>query len=106
MVDFGAVGDGTTNNTTAFQAAVDSLKNLGGTVLIPSGTFSLTSLSMPDETYNGIRVVGMSAQLTILNFTTTGTAITLGAALPKYIQNVSFENMLIDSPNSNKMFDI
>ena len=106
VLDFGAVGDGITNNTTAFQAAVDSLKNIGGTVLIPSGTFSLTSLSMPDETYNGIRVVGMSAQLTILNFTTTGTAITLGAALPKYIQNVSFENMLIDAPNSNKMFDI
>ena len=103
VVDFGAVGDGITNNTTAIQAAVDSLKNLGGTVLIPSGDFSLSSLSMPDETYNGIRIVGMSAQLTKLNFTTTGTAITLGSALPKYIQNVSFENLWIDSPNSNRM---
>jgi hypothetical protein len=45
----------------------------------------------------------MSAQLTKLNFTTTGTAITLGAPLPDYIQNVSFENMVIDSPNSNRM---
>jgi len=103
VLDFGAVGDGTTNNTTAFQAAVDSLKNVGGTVLIPSGTFSLTSLSMPDETYNGIRIVGMSAQLTVLNFTTTGTAITLGGTSPAFIQNVSFENMLINSPNSNRM---
>jgi hypothetical protein len=104
VLDFGASTSNTAaQNATAFQAAVDSLINLGGTVLIPSGTFNITSLSMPDETYNGIRIVGMSAQLTVLNFTTTGTAITLGGTSPAYIQNVSFENMVINSPNSNRM---
>lgn len=104
VLDFGAATTNTdVQNGTAFQAAIDSLKNIGGTVLIPSGTFNITSISMPDETYNGIRIVGMSAQLTKLNFTTTGTAITLGGTAPKYIQNVSFENMVIDSPNSNRM---
>lgn len=104
VLDFGAATTNTdVQNGVAFQAAIDSLKNIGGTVLIPSGTFNITSISMPDETYNGIRIVGMSAQLTKLNFTTTGTAITMGAPLPKYIQNVSFENMVIDSPNSNRM---
>lgn len=104
VLDFGAATTNTdVQNGAAFQAAIDSLKNIGGTVLIPSGTFNITSISMPDETYNGIRIVGMSAQLTKLNFTTTGTAITMGAPLPKYIQNVSFENMVIDSPNSNRM---
>lgn len=104
VIDFGAATTNTdVQNGVAFQAAIDSLKNIGGTVLIPSGTFNITSISMPDETYNGIRIIGMSAQLTKLNFTTTGTAITMGAPLPKYIQNVSFENMVIDSPNSNRM---
>jgi len=104
VLDFGAATTNTdVQNGVAFQAALDSLKNIGGTVLIPSGTFNITSISMPDETYNGIRVVGMSAQLTVLNFTTTGTAITMGSPLPKYIQNVSFENMVIDSPNSTRM---
>ena len=104
VLDFGAATTNTdVQNGTAFQAAIDSLKNIGGTVLIPSGTFNITSISMPDETYNGIRIVGMSSQLTKLNFTTTGTAITMGSPLPKYIQNVSFENIVIDSPNSNRM---
>lgn len=104
VLDFGAATTNTdVQNGVAFQAAIDSLKNIGGTVLIPSGTFNITSISMPDETYNGIRIVGMSAQLTKLNFTTTGTAITLGGIAPAYIQNVSFENMVIDSPNSNRM---
>lgn len=104
VLDFGAATTNTdVQNGVAFQAAIDSLKNIGGTILIPSGTFNITSISMPDETYNGIRIVGMSAQLTKLNFTTTGTAITLGGTSPAYIQNVSFENMVIDSPNSNRM---
>jgi hypothetical protein len=104
VLDFGAATTNTdVQNGAAFQAAIDSLKNIGGTLLIPSGTFNITSISMPDETYNGIRIVGMSAQLTKLNFTTTGTAITLGGTSPSYIQNVSFENMVIDSPNSNCM---
>jgi len=104
VIDFGAATTNTdVQNGVAFQAALDSLKNSGGTVLIPSGTFNITSISMPDETYNGIRVVGMSAQLTKLNFTTVGTAITLGGVSPAYIQNASFENMWIDSPNSNCM---
>tara|TARA_R110000822_G_scaffold135020_1_gene272688 strand:- start:551 stop:1879 length:1329 start_codon:yes stop_codon:yes gene_type:complete len=104
VLDFGAATTNTdVQNGVAFQAALDSLKNSGGTLLIPSGTFDITSISMPDETYNGIRVVGMSAQLTKLNFTTTGTAITMGAPLPDYVQNISLENMCIDSPNSNRM---
>jgi len=104
VLDFGAATTNTdVQNGVAFQAALDSLKNSGGTLLIPSGVFNITSISMPDETYNGIRVVGMSAQLTKLNFTTTATAITLGGVLPAYIQNVAFENMWIDSPNSNCM---
>jgi alpha-L-rhamnosidase len=38
--DFGAVGDGTTLNTKAIQAAIDQLAaNGGGTVVIPKGTF-------------------------------------------------------------------
>jgi hypothetical protein len=90
VLDFGAATTNTdVQNGAAFQAAIDSLKNIGGTLLIPSGTFNITSISMPDETYNGIRIVGMSAQLTKLNFTTTGTAITLGGTAPSYIQNVS-----------------
>jgi hypothetical protein len=44
--DFGAVGDGTTDDTAAIQAAVASLPSGGGTVLIPS-TASYYKITSP-----------------------------------------------------------
>ena len=41
--DFGAVGDGVTDDTAAIQAAIDSLGNSGGTILIPEGTYLISS---------------------------------------------------------------
>ena len=39
--DFGAVGNGVTNDYAAFLAAVNSLPATGGTIIIPQGTYSL-----------------------------------------------------------------
>jgi hypothetical protein len=105
VLDFGALTTNTdVQNAAAFQAALDSLKNIGGTVLIPSGTFNITNLTMDSTDYKGIRVVGLSAELTKLNFTTTGTAISMVSAT--FIENCSWENMTIDAPNCNKMFHL
>jgi len=43
--DFGAVGDGITDDTTAIQAAVNALSaaGVGGTVYLPAGTYKVTS---------------------------------------------------------------
>lgn len=40
--DFGATGDGVTNDTAAIQAAIDSLGILGGRLYIPRGTYLVT----------------------------------------------------------------
>ena len=48
VMDFGAVGDGQTDNTEAFQKALDSLKPLGGTVEVPVGQYRFSgSLNVP-----------------------------------------------------------
>lgn len=41
--DFGAKGDGTTNDSTAIQRALDSLSTSGGVIFFPKGTYLLTS---------------------------------------------------------------
>lgn len=105
VLDFGMdVGNTDAQNATAFQAAIDSLKNVGGTILIPAGTYNVTNITMDSTDYKGIRVVGLSAELTKLNFTTTGTAISMVSAT--FIENCSWENMTIDAPNCNKMFHL
>lgn len=41
--DHGAIGDGTTDDTAAVQAAINSLPAAGGVVYAPTGTYKLTS---------------------------------------------------------------
>jgi len=62
--DFGAVGDGITNDTAAFQNAVNSLAN-GGTVYMPAGTYLLDSVDIPHEPIT-IQMIGAGTSATIL----------------------------------------
>jgi hypothetical protein len=43
VMDFGAAGDGVTDDSAAFQAALDSLPENGGAVFVPPGTYLLRS---------------------------------------------------------------
>lgn len=52
--DFGAVGDGVTDDTVAIQAALNSLDN-GGVVGVPKGVYSVKSVIIPN---NNIALVG------------------------------------------------
>ena len=47
VLDFGAVGDGITNDTAAIQTAIDSLTPGGGTVFLPDGTYKVDTLVWP-----------------------------------------------------------
>ena len=50
--DFGAVGDGVTNDTAAIQLAIDTIIDAGGgTVLFPTGQFKVTSLVIDSGVY-------------------------------------------------------
>lgn len=61
--DFGAVGNNIANDTAAFDAAVDSLGSVGGTVYVPAGTYKLSSVV---TTKSKIQVVGAGRDTTKL----------------------------------------
>ena len=74
---FGAVGDGSTDDTKAIQAAIDSVGGDGGTVLFPPGTYRLSMVGIKP----GIRYLGYGAKLERLPNQGKWTR-TLNAALP------------------------
>lgn len=72
--DFGAVGDGDTDDTAAIQSALTAVGNAGGgKVLIPKGSYIFSALTVPAK----VRLVGDGLDATYLKTSTTGTAITL-----------------------------
>ena len=58
VTEFGAVGDGITDDTAAFQAAVNAKD--GGTVVIPPGNYSISGFV---ELHTGIEIIGYGANL-------------------------------------------
>ncbi len=48
--DFGAVGDGVSDDTVAIQAAIDDLPDAGGVVSIPAGTYLVANLRLKSGT--------------------------------------------------------
>jgi len=74
VMEFGALGDGKTNDTAAFDAAVAALPTNGGTILIPPGVFLLKNWTISKD---GVHVIGAGSGY--LNGTVTG-ATSLRAA--------------------------
>lgn len=83
--DFGAVGDGTTNDVTAIQNAINaaaalpasgSVSGLGGisgaTVYFPPGVYRINSgITIPD----GVKLVGNGERATVINYYGSGSAV-------------------------------
>lgn len=63
--DFGAVGDGVTDDTAAIQAAIDSLgASTGGTIYLPVGTYRTTAILAC--TQRGVSLIGDGADASII----------------------------------------
>lgn len=62
--DYGAKGNGRTDDTYAFQNAVDFLKNKGGGILeIPPGNYPITFLKFFGKEYSNISLLGNNANI-------------------------------------------
>lgn len=69
--DFGAVGDGVTNDTSAIQNAINSGAK---TIYLPAGDYAFTTLTVPQR----ITIEGEGPDTTFLSTTTTGNALSIG----------------------------
>ena len=92
--DYGATGDGTTDDTAAFSLAISTLAATGksGRIDIPAGTYKLTSGITIDASV--CTLVGYAALLDFSSFTaSTGAAITVTGAAINYVGNPYFNGV-------------
>lgn len=94
--DYGAVGDGTTDDTTAIQAALNYITTKGGaTIYFPLGTYKYSSPLTISST-SGIRLVGDA-----WDFQQSGgsTLLYTGTASPAFSQTVAASNPSFEGLN-------
>jgi nitrous oxidase accessory protein NosD len=71
--DFGAAGDGVTDDTAAIQAAIDAAEAAGGgIVFFPAGDYSITGLTVDDN----VRLTGTSDSVLVLTGATDAIHVT------------------------------
>jgi parallel beta-helix repeat protein len=85
--DFGATGDGITDDTTAIQAALAG----GGTVYFPEGTYLTGSLAV----YSDTEIIGAKNSIILATLITTSPLIR-NAAYPNGNVNISIHDLTID----------
>lgn len=70
ILDFGGVPDGTTDNASALQNALNAIQNTGGTVVIPDGVWKFTStVTMTQSSKsNTIRITGTGNTSIVMQF--------------------------------------
>lgn len=82
--DYGAEGDGVTDDTTAFQAAA----GFNGYIYLPFGTYLVDTLTLPDN------IRGIIGEMSTIKSSTSGDMITAQAAM-FYVQSV-----ILDAANA------
>lgn len=80
--DFGAVGDGVTNDTAAFAAAIATVANTGQPIYVPAGTYKITQ----ELSTTGNLIIEGDGDSSVLDFSGTvtggtGNAITVSGSL-------------------------
>lgn len=106
---FGAAGDGVTDDSAAIQAAITYVSSLGGGIVeLPAGTYYKPATSVQIIPKSNVTLRGAGQGATILKHDdTTGThrylgSVSSGDACSNFaIENLTFEGMWSSSLNSN-----
>lgn len=99
--DYGAVGDGTTDDQTAFQAAITAAQASGGTVLIP-GNFNMLVSGAPTITAGNVMIQGLgwSSKITLATAALNASGTTIGIWV-NGTSNVIIKDLCIDGNFAN-----
>lgn len=85
--DYGAVGDGTTDDTTAMQAAITAVATTGQGLYVPAGTYKITS-ALTSTGHLNMFGDGDKSIISFSAATIAGSGLTVSGSLTQ-IQNIS-----------------
>lgn len=86
--DFGAAGNGSTNDTQAFQNALAS----GKSVFVPAGVYNVTGIVMS----SGQSIRGASAATVTIRGTSTNTPVIRAGSVNSQVQDIEIRDLTID----------
>lgn len=88
--DWGAIGNGTANDSTGIQAAINAANAFGGTVYFPPGTYMIGTVLSLGSTSNGVTLQGSGKYTTILRAMSTNTGNVLDIFNCTYVKLEGF----------------
>ncbi len=97
VADFGAVGNGTANDTAAIQAAVNAAATAGGVVNFPRGTFMVSGISLPDN----VVLAGAGKDITTLKLIASSNANIVQKAGGAAGRGSGLRDMTLDGNDQN-----
>ncbi|MBI3548191.1 MAG: fibronectin type III domain-containing protein [Elusimicrobia bacterium] len=111
--NFGAKGDGVTDDTAAIQAALDSVKIGGGTVYIPAGTYIVSPIGKTNAlvVYSNMLITGDGPTSVIKVIANAGNYRSIFGSdrsyNATYVENVTFSKFRVNqNPAANTTCDI
>ena len=100
--DFGAVGDGATDDTAAVTAAWNYAKSTSKVLYIPAGTYSLATIAASLEPASGMVVYGDGMDNTVLKFNSlTGVDLIYRAPNLATLSSVQFRDFCVDGSHGD-----
>jgi hypothetical protein len=117
VMDFGATGDGVTDDTAAIQATINYAAPLGKIVFAPAGTYVISTLTLPLQ-HGGIYIVGeaynslynLSINLyrgtNFVSTTTTGNVISCDGGVFYGNRGIKIENLSIVASTSGNLIHL
>lgn len=94
VIDYGAVGDGTANDTAAIQAAITAVPSTGGVVYFPPGTYKLVTSALTLKP--NLSLIGAGTNASIIKQTTT----TVSALSGVDVTDLTIRDLQIQGPAS------
>ena len=94
--DYGALGNGSNDDTSAFQSAINAVAAQagGGTLFVPPGTYKLSSaLAGASE----VSILGVGQSSILSQSSTTANVLTYAATT---LVNISIQGLMIQGPSS------